>query len=372
MRFNLRKNIMILLPVLVIVLIIIILTIRVRERKRIQALEATKKTEKIQPVKVLETHYMDIMRFVKSSGVVHAWEEAIISSEVSGKVQAIYAKTGDRLEQGASILKLDDEMLGYAVEQAEANIMQLEGNYEASKKDLQRKRGLFDDKVISELEFDLAKAKEKVDRGLLDAARASLKIAKRDLRETLIESPISGILAERLVDIGTDVSKGAKVATVVSIDKIKIKVGISESEIAEIQEGQPVRVEADAFPEKIFHGKVYSVGMKADDETLTFPVEASVVNSSRPILKPGMVARIAIQSGNHSAVIALPQDLLFSLADKTFVWVVQDGVAKKTEVTPGPIIDSRIIIKAGLQPGDPVVIAGQQGLFEGSKVKIRE
>jgi membrane fusion protein (multidrug efflux system) len=333
MRFNLRKNIMILLPVLVIVLIIIILTIRVRERKRIQALEATKKTEKIQPVKVLETHYMDIMRFVKSSGVVHAWEEAIISSEVSGKVQAIYAKIGDRLEQGASILKLDDEMLGYAVEQAEANIMQLEGNYEASKKDLQRKRGLFDDKVISELEFDLAKAKEKVDRGLLDAARASLKIAKRDLRETLIESPISGILAERLVDIGTDVS-----------------------EIAEIQEGQPVRVEADAFPEKIFHGKVYSVGMKADDETLTFPVEASVVNSSRPILKPGMVARIAIQSGNHSAVIALPQDLLFSIADKTFVWIVQDGIAKKTEVTPGPIIDSRIIIKDGLQPGDPMLL----------------
>jgi len=118
----------------------------------------------------------NILEFIESNGIVKAWQEAEISPEVSGKVKTIHAEVG----------------------------AQLEGHYLTSKRDIARKENLFQDGVISELDLDLAKAKEKADRGLLEGAQVSLKIAQRDLRESTIRSPIKGTLAERLIDIGTN------------------------------------------------------------------------------------------------------------------------------------------------------------------------
>jgi RND family efflux transporter MFP subunit len=359
-------------PVLLLLLIASLLTSRIIERKRLQSIDTLAKTENILPIKVMEAQTGNIAKLVRYSGILQAWQKAIILSEVAGKVKSITAKVGDSLEPGSPILKIDDEMLKYTVEQAEANVLQLEANHETSERELARKKSLFKNRVISDFEFDIARAKKKADRALLDSAKASLKMARRDLRETLITSPIRGILAERTVDIGTNVSLGTKVATVVEIDRVKIRVGVSEKEIAEMKEGLEVSVETDAYHGKSYIGSVYSVGTKADDATLSFPVEIVVVNNQGAVLKPGMVARAAIKTGTYENAISLPQEPVMENEGRHFVWTVKADRAHKVLIIPIDLVGSDIILKEGLKPGQLVVVSGHERLFEGCRVQIIE
>ena len=248
-------------------------------------------------VEVTEVTLRDIIERIESNGVIQAWQEADISPEVSGKVKTIFAEVGDELKTGDPIFKLNDELLQLQVEKARSLVTQLEGNHLTSKRDLTRKEKLFKDGVVSELDLDLARAKEKADRGLLEGAKASLKIAERDLRETTIKSPINGSLAERLVDVGTSVNPQMKVASVVDTSKLRIRIGVSEKQIHKIRKGQNVTVSVDAFPGMEYQGNLFTAGMKANETSLTFPVEISLTNNRETLLKPGMVARLKIQTG---------------------------------------------------------------------------
>jgi len=367
-----KRYLWISIPVVIIVILAVVLAVRISIRKRLQASDSADKIETVIPVKAVTVQQTDIDTFVRYSGVIHAWQRAVILSEVTGKVKSISAKPGDSLEPGSPILKIDDELHRYSVEQAEANVLQLEANYEVSKKDLVRKKALFGKKIISDFELDVAVAKEKTDRALLESAKASLKITRRELRETLITSPIQGILAERTVDIGTNVGPGTNVATVVAIHKVKIRIGVSEKEIGTLQEGQTVAITTDAYPDRQFNGVVYSVGTKADDSTLSFPVEIMIDNSRQPLLKPGMVARTSIKTNTHTGVIAVKEDFIRKDNGSTYIWIVEDGRAKKIIISTSHAIDDKVIIYRGLKPGQALVTSGQERLFEGSLVQVVE
>ncbi|MCK5185552.1 MAG: efflux RND transporter periplasmic adaptor subunit [Deltaproteobacteria bacterium] len=311
----------------------------------------------------------NILEFIESNGIVKAWQEAEISPEVSGKVKTIHAEVGDYLESGDPIIKLDDELLKLKVRKARALVTQLEGHYLTSTRDIARKEALFQDGVISELDLDLAKAKEKADRGLLEGAQVSLKIAQRDLRESTIRSPIKGTLAERLIDIGTTVSPQMEVASVVDASKVRIRIGVSEKEIHKIKKGQGVKVHLDAFPQEEYQGTVFSVGTKANENSLTFPVEVETINNREPKLKPGMVARLKIQTGNHSQVVVIPQEFILNEEGNLFVFVIQDSVAHKVKINTGSIINSEVIVEEGLSPGDLLITVGSHTITEGTRVK---
>ena len=319
-------------------------------------------------VEVTEVTLGDIIECIESNGVIQAWQEADISPEVSGKVTIIFAEVGDNLKTGDPIFKLNDELLKLQVKKARSLVTQLEGNHLTSKRDLARKEKLFKDGVVSELDRDLARAKEKADRGLLEGAKASLKIAERDLRETTIKSPINGSLAERLVDVGTSVNAPMKVASVVDTSKIRIRIGVSEKQIHAIKKGQHVTVQVDAFPGEEYQGTVFTVGMKANETSLTFPVEISLTNNREPLLKPGMVARLKIQTGKHVQVVSIPQNAILTEADTTFVFVEQDGIAHKVTIIPDQTIDSHTIVREGLASGDRLITVGAQTIVEGEKV----
>ena len=117
---------------------------------------------------------------------------------------------------------------------------------------------------------------------------------------------------------------------------------------------------------------MYSVGTKADDITLSFPVEIVVVINQAPVLKPGMVARAAIKTGTYENVISLPQEAVMENEGKHFVWTVNADRAHKVFIIPADIVGSDIILKDGLNPEQPVVVSGHERLFEGCSVQIVE
>jgi membrane fusion protein (multidrug efflux system) len=308
--------------------------------------------------------------YIRSSATVQAWQESRISSEISGRVKSVDAKVGDSLSIGSTILTIDDELLKYRLDDTKGRLLQLEANYLNSKSDLKRKENLFKNKIIPEYDLEMARAKEKADQGLVLSARASVDIAKRDLRETKIKSPIDGILAERYVDLGTNVSVGQKVASVVQIDKVKISIGVTDVDRSKINNGQKVELTTESYPGTVFHGKVYSIGLKADEASLTYPVEIVVENNTEKRLNPGIFVKVSILVSTISDVISIPQSILESTGEGDFVWTVADNKALKKSVVLGAFSGTSVTIKQGLTPGDQVVVLGQDNLTPNCDINI--
>jgi len=369
-RFRRKKIVSIILVALSMIIVVIILSGRAVKKKNLQKAESEKKVVQAVPVRVQEAKPSDVKVYIRSSATVQAWQESLISSEISGRVKSVEAKVGDSLSKGSIILRIDDEILKYRLEDTKGRLLQLEANCLTSKSDLKRKENLYKNKIIPEYDLETARAREKGDKGLLLSARASFDIAKRDLRETDIRSPTDGILAERYVDLGTNVLAGQKVASVVLIKKVKISIGVTDVERSKIVVGQKVEIRSESYPGIIFYGKVYSIGLKADDATLTYPIEIVVDNINEFKLNPGMFVKVSILVSNINNVIKVPQSILESTSRGDFVWTVKDNKAVKKSVVIGAFIGASAIIKEGIISGEQIVILGQDNLTENCEVNV--
>lgn len=369
-KFRRNKIVSISLVALSILIVIVILSTRAVSKRNLQKAESEKKVALAIPVRVQEAIPAEVKSYIRSSATVQAWQEALISSEISGRVKSVDAKVGDRLSTGGIILKIDDEILKYRLEDVKGRLLQLEANYLTSKSDLKRKQNLFKNKIIHEYDLEIAIAKEKSDKGMLISAQALVDIANRDLRETNIKSPIDGILAERYVDLGTNVSIGQKVASVVQIDKVKISIGVTDIERSKINVDQKVEITTESYPGIIFYGKVHSIGFKADDASLTYPVEIGVENNNEQTLNPGIFVNVSILVSKISDIISIPQSILESSQAGDFVWTVNNNKALKKEVVIGAFSGTSVAIKEGLNSGDQFVVLGQESLTPNCDVNI--
>jgi len=369
-RFRRKKIISMFLVALSILIVIIILSTRVVKKRNLQKAESEKKVAQAIPVRVQKAVPAEVKSYIRSSATVQAWQESRISSEISGRVKSVDAKVGDILTSGSIILTIDDELLKYRLEDTKGRFLQLEANHLTSKSDLKRKQNLYKNKIIPEYDLETAIAREKSDKGQLLSAQASVDIAKRDLRETRIKSPIDGILAERYVDLGTNVSVGQKVASVVQIDKVKISIGVTDIERSKINVDQEVELTTGSYPGTVFKGKVHSIGLKADEASLTYPVEIVFLNNNGKNLNPGIFVNVSILVSKILDVISIPQSILESSKSGDFVWTINGNKALKKSVVIGAFSGTSVAIKEGLNSGDQIVVLGHESLTPNCEVNI--
>lgn len=326
--------------------------------------------EKAVPVRVQTTKKENFVEKVKASGTIKAIYDVTVSSETSGRVAGILADVGDWVERGETIVSVDNELKRLAYSQAEAQLLSAQSAYQKAERDLERFEKLYRQKDISQHELENARLQEQTSRANRDLAEAAASMAKRQLEDAQIKSPISGQVAFRYVELGEFVSPGMPVATVVNINQIEIEIGLSEMDVVRVKKGQKVKIEADTYPYQKFWGKVSTVGMKADQQTRTFPTEIKASNPKGK-LKPGMVARVEIETQTFSDVVLVPQSSVFHSPNHDFVFVIDGGIAQKRTVSLGTREDDRFVVLEGLEGGEDLVVEGQNLLDQGMKVEIQ-
>ncbi|MFQ6002865.1 MAG: efflux RND transporter periplasmic adaptor subunit [Candidatus Zixiibacteriota bacterium] len=327
-------------------------------------------TEKAVPVKVQRTKRENYVERVKASGTIKAIYDVTVSSETSGRVTEILADVGDWVERGQTIVSVDEELKRLALNQAKAQLLSAQSAYRKAKRDLERFEKLYQQKDISEYELENARLQEQTSRANRDLAQASADMAKRQLEDTQIKSPISGQIAFRYVELGELASPGMPVATVVNINQIKIEIGLSEMDVVKVKKGQKVKIVADTYPHQEFWGKVSAVGMKADQRTRTFPVEIRASNPEGK-LKPGMVARIEIESKALPDVVLVPQSSVLHDSNQSFVFVVDGDISYKRVVSLGNRENDKFVVLKGLEGREILVVEGQNLLKDGMKVETQ-
>ena len=255
-----------------------------------------------------------IDRYLRVTGSLVADAQAEVSAETAGRVIETPVERGTRVTQGALLVRISPSETSAQLQEAEANAAQIEArlgltadqpfertrvpdvmNAKASldlaEAEFNRMRSLVDQKVISQSEFDQRRtqleaarqnyqaAQNLADQSYrsLEAARARVALARKAVSDTSVRAPLTGLVAERVVSVGDYVTKGAKVATVVRIDPLRVELTVPEQHVSLIKVGQQVRLTVDAYPGEEFAAtvKFVSPALRSDQRALTVEAVAA-------------------------------------------------------------------------------------------------
>jgi membrane fusion protein (multidrug efflux system) len=322
------------------------------------------------PVKVLKTAAEDFLEYVQATGTVKPWQEADIMSQTSGQIEELFMELGDFKKRDEVLLQVDDDFKQYAYDQAQAQHIQAQANYEKVKKDLERNQELYVKKSITEFEMENARLQERTAYANLISAKAALDTAHKQLEETKIKAPIDGEIAQKMVDVGDTISPGMPIAKIIEIRRLRILVGLSSQEIPKVKQNQEVQISVDAYQNMIFKGKVSFIGPQADLSSRTFPIEITVKNTPDKKLKPGMIARANILIGKNEKVVVVPQDSILNVEGKTVVFIIKGDRAERREIKVSKVFENAVCACQNVKAGELLVVTGQENLIEGALVTI--
>lgn len=312
----------------------------------------------------------EVVDIVSATGTIFARHDVLVSSQAAGTIIEVFVEVGDRVKKGAPLLQIDPELKHLALDQAEASLLQAKAAFEKAAKDFERNKKLHQTNDISEYIFESARLQKESAQATYLTAQANVKMARRHLADTRITSPVDGLVAARIIELGGAVTPGAPVAKVVDISQVKVKFGVAENDVIKIAQGQAAEISVDSYGQLKFSGKVSSVGPQADLSTRTFPVEVLVENRDYR-LKAGMIAKVELSTQTNEDVLLLPKSALLERANQTIIFIIKDGTAQKRTPELGLESGGLIEILEGAEAGEEVVVMGQENLADGVAVEVK-
>lgn len=298
------------------------------------------------------------------TGTVEGVTSAIISSRFAGKIEKIRVEDGQAVSAGAELLRLDTVELANGERIAQNNIRQAQANLNTAQTDYQRYYNLYEQKAVTKQQLESAQAKMITSQAEVDNAYANLNNAQKQIDDGSLRSPVNGVIANKAVTVGQVVSPGTALLTVEQIDQVYVVVNIEQKYIVTAKLGSAVNVTVDAYPEKSFTGTVAVINPVAGSESRMFRVKIKVDNAGQ-LLKPGMFAQAALTSGQSKSVLAIPRAAMMTQKGLHYVYVQENGQAKKTLVETGDLIGDLIEVKSGITEGMAVVIDNLDKIKDG-------
>jgi RND family efflux transporter MFP subunit len=364
------------------------------ESKASQEKQAAASPSPPRQVKVFQAVEERVARMVVATGTLAAEDQVIVGTKVPGRLADIAVDMGTRVRRGQVVARLDASDYRLRVEQAEAALQQArvrlglaatgtdervnaeqtsivrQARAVLEEAQLTRDRAakLVEQDLIARAQFDTAEANLKVAEGryhdaleevrnrqaLLAQRRSELELARQQLADTALVTPIDGAVAVKQASVGEYLAAGAPVATVVQLHPLRLRVNVPEREAVDVRIGQAVRltVEGDST---VHHGRVVRLSPIVQEQNRTLSVEAEVANE-RAALRPGAFARADIVTAASQPVIRVPAAALVTFAGIEKLLIVRQGKIAEVRVQTGRRGGDHIEIVSGLKPGEQVVL----------------
>jgi len=342
---------------------------------------AEKKDEnKAVPVEVETVSTGSIEDTIELTGMVKANAVVNIESKVPGRVESLQAalnggssapvEEGLAVKRGEQLAVIDREVYLAQVSAAKAVVKAAEVELADAEREKKRIIALYEGGSATEQNRDKAATGADLAAARLNSAKANLELAEINLRESLICSPIDGVVTAKHIDQGNLIKSGDRIVTVADIKTVKVIAAVAEKYGSQVSAGMPVRIKVDAFPERVFEAKAYSVYPAADEQTHTIQIEIRIDNNEY-LLKPGMFARVTLVVMRKENVVVVPRDVVLGgKIDEPYVYVADGAVAHKRIVKKGIIQSDRCEITEGLSAGEKVVVNGMNYLTDGTGIEI--
>ena len=358
-------------------------------------------------------------RFFEANGSLAPNQQTDVAAETSGKVVAVGVDLGSSVRRGQMIVKLDDADFRIRIQQAQAQLDQAKATLrqneakiglrpgqkfnpenvpevagaraalDLAEKNLRRYEKLVETGDISRAAYDQQKSQRDQlaeqyqalihqaqqnyaavanAQAAVDAAQTQVSLAKRNLGYTVVAAPMAGYVSDRPADIGEYVSPQQKVATIVNLNPLRVRIDIPEQAISQIHTGESVSVSVAAYPDRSFAGHVARVSPSVTSTSRTLTVEADVENPKAE-LKPGQFATVRILLPQTEAAVLVPQRALRTISGATYVFVIKNGHAEQRLVQPGQTEGDLVELKSGVAADEVVATSNVDQLSDGAAVK---
>jgi multidrug efflux pump subunit AcrA (membrane-fusion protein) len=372
-------------------------------------------------IDVSTTHAVvrQLPRYFEATGSLAPNEQTDVAAETSGKVAAVGVDMGSSVRRGQMIVKLDDTDFRIRVQQAQAQFEQATATLrqneakiglrpgqkfnpenvpevaaaraalDLAEKNLRRYEKLVETGDISRASYDQQKSQRDQLReqhqalihqaqqnyaavanaqAAVNAAQTQVSLAKRNLSYTVVAAPMAGYVSDRSADVGEYVSPQQKVATIVSVNPLRVRIDIPEQAIPQIHMGESVSVSVAAYPDRSFAGHIARVSPSVTASSRTLTVEAEVENPKAE-LKPGQFATVRILLPQSEAAVLVPQRALRTISGSTYVFVIKNGFAEQRLVQPGQTEGDLVELKSGVKPDETVATSNVDQLSDGAAVR---
>jgi HlyD family secretion protein len=273
----------------------------------IQSLEERYKLQTIERGEVTQT--------VSANGTLNPVVLVNVGTQVSGTVTRLYVDFNDKVEKGQALLELDDRLLAAQARQTAASVLNVAAALDLARANEARMKALFKEEYVSRQELEQAIQARRSSEAQLAQAQAAADKDQVNLRYTTIRSPVSGVVVDRVVDLGQTVAASLQTPTLIKIaqdlSEMRIDSSFAEADIGSIREGQQVRFTVDAFPSRSFQGKVQQIRLNptTQQNVVTYNVRVSLSNPEH-ILLPGMTAYVSIGVASRQDVLLVPNAAL--------------------------------------------------------------
>jgi multidrug efflux pump subunit AcrA (membrane-fusion protein) len=358
-------------------------------------------------------------QFFEGTGSLAANQQTDVAPETSGKVAAVGVDIGSSVSKGQMLVKLEDADFKDRILQAQAQLDQQKATLQQNmakiglkpgqkfnpenvpevaaaraaldlaEKNLRRSEKLVESGDIPRATYDLQKSQRDQaaeqyqalihqaqqnyaavanSQAAVDAAQTNLSLAKRNLTYTVVPAPMAGYISERPADVGEYISPQQKVATIVSLNPLRVRIDVPEQSIPQVHAGESVSVTVAAYPDRSFAGRVARISPSVTPSSRTMTVEADVDNPKAE-LKPGQFATIRILLPQSAPAVLVPQRALRTISGATYVFVIKNGFAQQRLVQTGQTEGDLIELKSGIAADEIVASSNVDQLSDGSAVR---
>ena len=358
-----------------------------------------------------------------TTGDIAPLMEVALFPKVSGYLERIDARIGDSLRQGQVIAQIDrsdflqkvkevEAKVAFAkaqlaeldagtrsqdLRQAEESVSQTQSRFNHAKLQKERMEALYGRQIVSKKDFDNAEMDYKVTEAQLEGNQQQLKLLREGARQevknasqaklreteallaqeqirlqnTEITAPFQGEIMRKYVDAGALVSPLTPLVHLVHTATLKVVANVLERDIPLLKPGIIARIRVEAYPDKLFEGRISRINTGLDSATRTLQAEIEIPNSTR-LLKPGMFARIEIFLLEKPGVVAVPREAVLEENGAKFIFTVEGNKAIRRPVVTGITQDQFVEIREGLKEGDQVIIKGQNLIRDNATVRVVE
>jgi len=326
----------------------------------------------------------DISQEIQVVGNLIGLATVAATPKVSGRLDSVEVRLGDRVNEGQAIAKIEDRELQEQLKQAEAShavaeatIRQRAADLKLAEVNRERNRNLLERQLISRQTYDDTEARYQAAEAQVDLAQAQLLAAtsrldelKINLSNTTITSPVNGFVASRALDPGAWVTPNSVFLTLVDITKVRLIANVIEKDLRRIQLGQQAGVEVDAYPGEKFTGRISHMAPILDPATRTAQIEIEIANASFR-LKPGMYAKVSFSVDKREQTLVVPTRAVVDIAGKQGVFLATEGnTATFRAIEAGVTTADLLEVTAGLTEGEKIITTGAGALREGDRIVL--
>jgi RND family efflux transporter MFP subunit len=336
-----------------------------------------------------------------ATGYVTARRQATVSAKITGKVSEVLIEEGQRVEAGDVLARLDDSEARVEVELRRAQVAEARARLDEAgaasanaARELRRQEDLAERKLVSVAALDAARTEDAASRARVASQASAVRVAEEALQaalvqldNTVVRAPFDGVVTVKAAQPGemiSPISAGGGsirtgIGTIVDMDSLEIQVDVSEAYINRVNPGQSVEAVLNAYPDWRIPASVIAIVPTADRSKATVKVRIAI-GEKDPRIVPEMGVRVAfLEPSRDSAVgtaqargVLVPAGAIRESGGKDFVFLLRDGRAERRAVSLGGATGDSREVRAGVSPGDNVIIDPPPGLSDGDAVALQE